>query len=59
VGFRFRRAPIQLGDVLTLALGSLLPPVEHRGEDRFQPNSREGPGRRKLSRRPYSIPAGA
>ena len=36
-GFRFRRAAVQLGDVLALALGSLLPPVEHRGEDRFQP----------------------
>jgi hypothetical protein len=35
--FRFRRTPVQLGDVLALALGSLLPPVENAGEDRFQP----------------------
>ena len=36
-GFRFRCAPVQLGDVLAPALGPLLPPVKHRGEDGFQP----------------------
>ena len=36
-GFRFRCAPVQLGDVLALTFGSLLPPVEHGGEDKFQP----------------------
>ncbi len=35
--FRFRRAPVQFRDLLALALASLLPPVEHRGEDGFQP----------------------
>jgi hypothetical protein len=35
--FRLRRTPVQFADVLALALGSLLPPVEDHGEDRFQP----------------------
>ncbi len=35
-GFGFRRTPVQFANVLMLALGSLLPPVEHCGEDRFQ-----------------------
>jgi hypothetical protein len=35
-GVGLRCTSIQLGDVLALTLGSLLPPVEHRGEDRFQ-----------------------
>ena len=36
-GFGFRRTPVQFANVLMLALGSLLPPVEDGGEDRFQP----------------------
>ena len=35
--FGLRRTPVQFANVLMLALGSLLPPVEHGGEDRFQP----------------------
>ncbi|WP_029312248.1 MULTISPECIES: hypothetical protein [Acidiphilium] len=35
--FGFRRTPVQFANVLMLALGSLLSPVEHGGEDRFQP----------------------
>jgi hypothetical protein len=35
--FGFRRTPVQFANVLMLALGPLLSPVEHGGEDRFQP----------------------
>jgi hypothetical protein len=35
--FSLRRTPVQFANVLTLTLGSLLSPVEHGGEDRFQP----------------------
>ncbi|MDD2876268.1 MAG: hypothetical protein PHT60_03460 [Acidiphilium sp.] len=35
--FGFGRTPVQFANVLMLALGSLLSPVEHCGEDRFQP----------------------